>query len=286
MRNAIYLITEVGISVLLSGEHFVISTDHPNFDRIKEVLESDDHSELKGLVDVSASVRSWIKDFYDLSLAGGALVMDGVPFGEEISNKVFDMIDAGNDASPLVNFLRKVRSNPSNVAQKELLLFCVANGFMIHEDGDVIAYKSVRDDFTDIHSGKIYNGVGSIVSMDRGDVDDERSHTCSHGLHFAAFEYASTWAGTRGRHLMVMKINPQNVVSIPSDYHNEKGRCCRYEVIAEVTNWKPLPNKEVYLDSDFEDDDPSEDITCFVCGGYIDDTEDCDLCPHCGAVDF
>ena len=31
-----------------------------------------------------------------------------------------------------------------------------------------------------------------------------------------------------------MKINPRDVVSIPNDYDNTKGRACRYEVIGEV----------------------------------------------------
>ena len=31
-----------------------------------------------------------------------------------------------------------------------------------------------------------------------------------------------------------MKINPRDVVSIPSDYNDAKGRACRYEVVGEV----------------------------------------------------
>ena len=33
---------------------------------------------------------------------------------------------------------------------------------------------------------------------------------------------------------MILKINPADVVSIPSDYNNSKGRACRYEVIGEI----------------------------------------------------
>jgi hypothetical protein len=33
---------------------------------------------------------------------------------------------------------------------------------------------------------------------------------------------------------MILKINPRDVVSIPSDYNNSKGRTCRYEVIDEL----------------------------------------------------
>jgi hypothetical protein len=33
---------------------------------------------------------------------------------------------------------------------------------------------------------------------------------------------------------MIVKINPADVVSIPADYDNAKGRCWRYEVIGEM----------------------------------------------------
>jgi hypothetical protein len=33
---------------------------------------------------------------------------------------------------------------------------------------------------------------------------------------------------------VIVKINPRDVVSIPTDYNNAKGRACRYEVIGEV----------------------------------------------------
>jgi hypothetical protein len=37
-----------------------------------------------------------------------------------------------------------------------------------------------------------------------------------------------------GARTVIVKINPADVVSIPTDYDNSKGRACRYEVIGEV----------------------------------------------------
>jgi hypothetical protein len=37
-----------------------------------------------------------------------------------------------------------------------------------------------------------------------------------------------------GERTVIVKINPRDVVSIPTDYDNSKGRACRYEVIGEV----------------------------------------------------
>jgi hypothetical protein len=37
-----------------------------------------------------------------------------------------------------------------------------------------------------------------------------------------------------GARTVIVKVNPRDVVSIPSDYNGAKGRTCRYEVIGEL----------------------------------------------------
>jgi len=205
------------------------------------------------LMDARSAVKSFLSTDKDFALVHDLIQFNGRPFSQAVTDKVLAMIDAGNDAEPLFNFLRNVRQNPSSTAQDELLLFCVANQFMITTDGHILAYKSVRGNYTDIHSGKFDNSVGNTVMMERNAVDDNREQTCSTGLHFASHEYASTWAGDIdgvNRRLMVMKVNPRDVVSIPSDYNNQKGRCCKYEVIAELNGGKALPKAEVYDETD------------------------------------
>ena len=44
-------------------------------------------------------------------------------------------------------------------------------------------------------------------------------------------EYLASFGGER---TVIVKINPRDVISIPSDYNNSKGRACRYEVIGEL----------------------------------------------------
>jgi hypothetical protein len=249
------LVTESGVLLFVGADRYVIGNDHPNFARIKDAIAVGDYDAVADLADIRSAVRKWMASGHEFALTDDLIHLNGIPFSNAVTDKVLKMIDAGNTPDPLFNFLRKVRENPSATAQDELFLFCVANGFMIHEDGDIIAYKSVRGDYTDIHSGKFNNTVGSVNVMPRFQVDDDRTRTCSNGLHFASYEYASTWAGAIdgvSRRLMVMKIHPRDVVSIPNDYNNQKGRCARYEVIAEIggRNISPLPKQEVYTDSD------------------------------------
>jgi hypothetical protein len=107
------------------------------------------------------------------------------------------------------------------------------NALPITPDGHFLAYKKVRNDFLDIHSGTMDNSVGQIVEMERHEVNDNKDETCSTGLHFCGMSYLNHFGGSDSR-TVIVKINPADVVSIPSDYNNAKGRACRYEVIGEL----------------------------------------------------
>ena len=85
------------------------------------------------------------------------------------------------------------------------------------------------------------NSVGKIVTMERNLVDEDKSRTCSQGLHFCSYDYLKHFSGER---IVVLKINPADIVAIPEDYNNSKGRCCSYEVIDEIPlNEYSLPAK-------------------------------------------
>jgi hypothetical protein len=284
MANVAYTITPSGILLFINGKQEQVAQDHPNFSKIKELLSKRLYDGIVPLLDARGAVKEWIKSNPRFKLENDLLALDGTPFNDQVTDKVLSMIDAGFNATPLFNFLQKVRLNPSHAAQNELLLFCIANDFMIHEDGDIIAYKSVRENYTDIHSGKFRNMVGDTCKMTRNMVDDNRERTCSNGLHFASHQYASTW--THYGHLMLIKVNPMNVVSIPSDYNNQKGRCCEYVVLGEIEGASKLPKQEVYKNKDFagfenvtnvydydEDDDQLDLFADDGCGA------DCD-CNH------
>jgi signal peptidase I len=123
-------------------------------------------------------------------------------------------------------------SNPSRAAVSELYDWLEKTSLPITEDGDFLAYKKVRDDYRDFHTGTWDNSVGRILTMPRNQVDDERDRHCSTGLHFCSLSYLPRYHGGRGR-VMIVKINPGDVVSIPSDYDYAKGRTCGYQVIGE-----------------------------------------------------
>ena len=155
------------------------------------------------------------------------------------------MYQDGFDINPMVKFMENLMTNPSKRAVDELYGFLEKGNLPLTEDGCFIAYKKVRDDYKDVYSGTFDNSVGQVVTMERNEVDEDKNRTCSVGLHFCSKEYLNHFGGQR---VMLLKINPRDVVSIPADYNDSKGRCCRYEVIGEVgvKEEKPLEETSVY----------------------------------------
>ena len=168
------------------------------------------------------------------------ILIDGEEISTPLANQIRRHYNEGISIEPIINFIRKVRLNPSYRIRNQLWNFIEASqnsgGFTLAEDGDILAYKKVSKDYKDIYTGKFDNSVGSVVEMERRNVDDDPNNTCSAGLHFCAYSYLSHY-GSKSKNtdkIMLVKVNPKDVVSIPTDYGYAKARCCRYEVIQEV----------------------------------------------------
>jgi hypothetical protein len=75
---------------------------------------------------------------------------------------------------------------------------------------------------------------------------------------------------------MIVKINPKDVVSVPSDCNCEKLRTCRYEVVGEYQGelLKPLYKSEFSEDEYNEDDEDLYDEYDDAYWGQYEDDED------------
>ena len=62
-------------------------------------------------------------------------------------------------------------------------------------DGDFLAYKSVRADFTDWYSGQHNFSIGQVREMARNQVCDNADIGCSAGYHAGSEEYAKSFNG-------------------------------------------------------------------------------------------
>lgn len=218
------------VTVMLNGQTMTIDGSNPNYAAIREALKAKDHVLVETLINTKKAVENF---------AAGKVVVRGdqVFYGDlevkgSVVQRILQMVREGFDAQPMLAFLANLMANPSKRAVDELYGFLEATGLPITEDGCFLAYKKVDRDYKDFYTHTMDNSIGRVVEMPRNQVDDEKDRTCSYGLHFCSLSYLPMYHGGNGR-VLIVKINPADVVSIPSDYNNAKGRTCRYEVIGE-----------------------------------------------------
>lgn len=225
--------TVQGVSVFIKGRPSVtIDKGAGNYEAVMKALENNDLSALTLALDTRKYVvaKSFGKFVVD---ANGNLTYGGsFPLPLALSDYVLPILKKADNLEPILLFIENLLSNPSEYARAELMQWIEKAQMPITPDGSFLAYKRVRDDYKDVHSGTMDNSVGQVVQMPRLAVDDDRNRTCSAGLHFCSKDYLSHFPGER---IVVVKINPADVVSIPVDYDFTKGRAWRYEVVAELS---------------------------------------------------
>lgn len=227
-----YLLQGKNIILVVDGKSHTISKDtHMNYGKIVDALKSKDWDELRELVEPAKAIVNFGKGY--VKIEDGVVYWKGSVFNNALANRMIEMYQEGFPIDPMVRFMENLMQNPSKRSVDQVYGFLEKNSLPITEDGHFLAYKKVRRDYKDIHSGTFDNSIGQVVEMDRNLVDDNPESHCSTGLHFCSESYLQSFGGG-GDPVMILKIDPADVVSIPTDYNGAKGRCMKYEVVAEV----------------------------------------------------
>ncbi len=306
MSEIAVLLTESVIiaSGVYSGKtrHVTIPSSNPVFKKAVEAYKNGNHEDIIRLGDVSAN----IEEFSD----GLFYVSDGLVFTENmtepapkiLSQRIIKFAKEDLPVQPLLNFWDKLSKCPSESVREQLYNFLEHNNIPITSDGCFVAYKSVTrssdgdlwDTYTFNHNtekGTYRNNVGDVPEMSRDEVNDDPTQTCSHGLHVAAHNYAQNNYGFGDNKVVVhVKVEPENVVSVPNDYNGQKMRVCKYEVIAIAEDENPI-EKPLYDDSyepevDLQDEDDLYDATedVYEEEDIVDETET-SACEDCEDYD-
>jgi hypothetical protein len=232
------------LSFFIDGKPFQVDSTMLTFEDVKAELKSADPDvdRLIALTTPALAIAQAVEAVVEaeyLPRGTVGVTTNSVTYnGEEVAgvlvDRILSMLSEGFDIMPMVRFMENLYQNPADFARDELYLWLETSNLPITEDGYFLAYKNVRSDFKSIHGGQVDNSVGTIVSMPRNAVDDDRNRTCSAGLHFCSPSYLPHFSHSYGGHTVLLKINPADVVSIPSDYDNAKGRAWKYEVLSVV----------------------------------------------------
>lgn len=309
-----YLITKQGITVNLPNGEVKTVLRNNGEDLYNQVVSAIREKRWEDVVDL-VDPKEVIKEYSDgrFEVIDGSVHIDGEAVPYELSENILDFKANDLPYEPLIKFWNNLKKNPSYRAVQQLFKFLQANKHPITEDGCFIAYKKVRDDFLDFYTGTMDNSPGTVVEMPRNKVNEDPNQVCQSGLHAGAWEYVNMHYHNGEGKLIMLKVNPADVVAVPIDYNAQKMRVCKYEVLKEVE--QELEKKALYTefksvnldlnlmecrDTDVQElssgcdecdccdccDENSEDqeLTCHYCGNIMTETEDFEndgLCDDC-----
>jgi hypothetical protein len=264
------------LTLILKNKAYQVLPDHINYRLIMDSLQSASEDELLELVDIQTAVATFSQGRVEVK--NGQVLYDGEEVHGAISKRILEFMSKGLPFQPLVNFLDNLMENPSMQSQTELYDFLEHQYLPITEDGHFLAYKAVRNDYKDKYAGTFDNRVGSVCEMRRAKVDDNRGVGCSQGLHAGALNYVASYGSVdSGDKIVIVKINPKDVVSVPNDCNCEKLRTCRYEVVGEYQGelLKPLYKSE-FSEDDYDDEEEAlyDEYDDAYWNSFDDDEED------------
>lgn len=264
--------------------------DRPeNYTKIITLLESPNLNiveageTLYDLMSPVAKVRKHIESSYYLS--DNMSIEDGViKFGEHelesaLSSHMLSLLDEDNTPKDetlwksYVKFLDNLHQNVNEDIRSQLFKWieyenAAGNGFGITEDGCIVGYKGCQGTVLlpeSVHSGRaivdgvemqgrIPNKIGSVVTMPRSSVQYDPEVGCSTGLHVGTRDYAISWAPV----LLLVKVNPRDVVSVPYECSSQKMRVCEYTVL-KITD--PSEEHQRFFPDKVDDDYTSNLVT-------------------------
>ena len=244
-----YIVKESGVTLFKDGCQFSAPSDFWSFNRIIEKIKNQDFNGIEDLFNTKEAVEAVQKEVSaevaeslgeEVRIIGGEVFVGDKKVYNSVTQRLVKMLASGFDVKPLSNFLKRLLKNPSRTAIQECYPFMEKADVTIDEEGYIIAYKKVRNDYFDIYSGTVNYNIGNIVEMPRNEVDDNRSNLCSDGLHFCSFSYLGHFGSGAGNRVLIVKVDPADVVSIPADYNDAKARACRMEVIGEIEEQKDV----------------------------------------------
>lgn len=249
-----FIVTSEGVALYLDGKSYSADKSHPRYSQIVDAIKTESWDDIPGLVNIAIAVQTYATGTaVTVDAENGVVLYQGEAIRGYLVERILAMMNDGFNIKPMTSYLENLMLNPSKRSVDELHGFNEYGRMPITEDGFFIAYKRIRG-WYDTYTGKVLNkpahlldnddlsklpytvnGVtvdlvdGALtVSMPRNKVDDVAERTCSYGLHFCSQEYLKSFSGDK---IVVLKINPADVVSIPTDYNNTKGRCAKYQVI-------------------------------------------------------
>lgn len=235
-----YTLTDKSITVLYNNTPRTVFKTSKEFDTVLTAIRTDDIKLLESIF-----IADNIADITcgNITLKNNQLLYRNNVVDNYILNRIKEYMMLKLPINHLLEFTNKVYASQSKNTINNLYKFLEYRNMPITANGNFLAYKYVTEDYYSYHSGseplisgkrngqgQIYNGIGETVEMERMYVSDDLTVGCSGGLHVANENYARAYGGKK---IVIVEVNPADVVCVPHDASCQKVRTCKYTVIRD-----------------------------------------------------
>lgn len=142
-----------------------------------------------------------------------------------------------NSFSHLKPFIDNILKNTFIVDKNSFLKYLLHSDYEITEDGCLLAYKKVNNNYTSFHDNSTLHLPETTVELFKYDTNPK--NICSYGLHFATKDFINRSYNHYEGITLCVKVNPIDIVAIPDDFY-DKCRCRKYRVVSQLLDTESL----------------------------------------------
>lgn len=213
-----------------NGESIEVLRSSPTFANVVNLLNSGaSYNEIAQ----EATIKNKIESTSNITIDNVKIYFNGKELNNAVTEAILNYVANGLKIDSIVKFLERLMQNPSKNSIDQLWRFIEHHSLPLTADGKLLAYKVVRNDYYDKHSGKILNSIGSVIQMPRNEIDDDPNKHCSAGLHVGGLAYSGPngWYSSDKDICLIVEVDPKDVVCVPHDHNSTKIRVCEYKVV-------------------------------------------------------
>lgn len=237
MTQIPYRISDKTITVVIDGKVETVQRSAMNATDLIEALSAEVHDvdHIRAL----SSVRNYVTAISQgrVELREGVITVAGTALSGYMVDRILRHHKEGVNVKPMLAYLDLIYNHPLPGIKEDLFKWTEVGDMPFTSEGHIIAYKKVRADYRSYHQSPdgthLLHTIGGEVSMPPEQVNTNRHQTCSTGLHFCSYSYLKEYYGSKGR-ILILAIHPHDILAIPTDYNQTKGRASKYQIIGEL----------------------------------------------------
>jgi len=250
-----FLIGQDFISLSLNGQPYTIYSADARFPKILEIIKARDYHLLDRVINTGKAILAFTDG--KVTVDNGVVFYDGKPVNNAVVTKILEFCKNGFPYEPLCRFLDKLMLNPSKWSTEQLYNYLERYKLPITDEGNFLGYKAVTNEFKDKYTQTIDNNVGANPKMPRNQCEENHTIGCAQSFHLGNIDYVKSF-GYGVDNVILVEVNPKDVVSCPIECEYQKLRVCEYKVISvigKVGDMKPFESEYAGSNDDKENED-------------------------------